>query len=86
VFTGTLSEITRAEAEETVRRLGGKTSGSVSKATGLVVAGESAGSKLAKAQELGVRVISEAEFLALIGKEGEAPTPPQSPLAFDESE
>ena len=68
VFTGTLTEMTRAEAEEIVRRLGGKTASSVSKATSLVVAGESAGSKLAKAQELGVPVISEAEFVAMIGR------------------
>ena len=71
VFTGTLTEMTRAEAEEIVRRLGGKTAGSVSKATSLVVAGESAGSKLAKAQELGVPVISEAEFVAMIGQDEE---------------
>ncbi len=72
VFTGTLTEMTRAEAEETVRRLGGKTSGSVSKATRLVVAGEAAGSKLAKAEELGVPVISEAEFRDLLTSIGEA--------------
>jgi DNA ligase (NAD+) len=68
VFTGTLTGITRSEAEEAVRRLGGKTSSSVSKATSLVVAGESAGSKLTKAQELGVPVITEAEFVQMIGE------------------
>jgi DNA ligase (NAD+) len=67
VFTGTLTGITRSEAEGAVRRLGGKTSSSVSKATSLVVAGESAGSKLTKAEELGVPVISEAEFRQMIG-------------------
>lgn len=66
VFTGTLTGLTRSEAEEKVRSLGGKTSGSVSKSTGLLVAGEAAGSKRARAEELGVPVISEAEFLALL--------------------
>jgi DNA ligase (NAD+) len=69
VFTGTLTRMTRSEAEEMVRRLGGKSSGSVSKATSLVVAGESAGSKLAKAQDLGVPVVSEAEFLEMVSDE-----------------
>jgi DNA ligase (NAD+) len=66
VFTGTLTGLTRSEAEERVRALGGKTSGSVGKSTSLLVAGEAAGSKRAKAEELGVPVISEAEFLALL--------------------
>ena len=63
VVTGTLSAFSRAEAEEAVRRAGGKAAGSVSKKTSLVVAGEAAGSKLAKAQSLGIPVIDEAEFL-----------------------
>ena len=66
VLTGTLSSLTRSEAEEKVRALGGRTASSVSKKTSLVVAGENAGSKLAKAQELGVRVLDEAAFLELI--------------------
>ena len=68
VVTGTLASMGRSEAEEAVRQAGGKAAGSVSKKTGLVVAGENAGSKLTKAQSLGVRVIGEAEFLALLGR------------------
>ena len=63
VVTGTLTAFSRAEAEEAVRRAGGKAAGSVSKKTSLVVAGESAGSKLTKAKSLGIPVIDEAEFL-----------------------
>jgi DNA ligase (NAD+) len=66
VFTGELSSMTRDEAGEKVKALGAKTSGSVSAKTSYVVAGEAAGSKLKKAQELGVAVLSEAEFLKLI--------------------
>ena len=62
VITGTLERMSRAQAEEAVRGAGGKAAGSVSKKTSLVVAGEAAGSKLAKAQALGVPVIDEAEF------------------------
>ena len=69
VLTGTLSSLGRKEAEEAIARLGGKASGSVSKKTSYVVAGEDAGSKLRKAQELGIPVLSEAEFLAMIGLE-----------------
>jgi DNA ligase (NAD+) len=67
VFTGTLETMTRPDAEAVVRRLGGTASGSVSKKTEYVVAGESAGSKLDKANSLGVKVITEAEFQALAG-------------------
>jgi len=63
VVTGTLSGMSRAEAEEAVRANGGKAAGSVSKKTSFVVAGESAGSKLDKARTLGIEVIDEAEFV-----------------------
>jgi DNA ligase (NAD+) len=66
VFTGTLARRSREDAEALVKRLGGKTSGSVSRKTDLVVAGDAAGSKLAKARELGVRVIDEDEFDRLV--------------------
>ena len=66
VLTGTLSGYTRDQAAEIIERLGGKVSGSVSKKTSCVLAGEAAGSKLAKAQSLGVRIISEAEFNEMI--------------------
>ena len=66
VLTGTLSSMTRDQAGDWILALGGKLSGSVSAKTALVVAGEAAGSKLAKAQELGVTVIDEAAFMAII--------------------
>jgi DNA ligase (NAD+) len=66
VVTGTLEGFTRPEAEAAIRAAGGKPGGSVSKKTDYVVAGESAGSKLAKAQELGVPVLDEAGFRALL--------------------
>ena len=66
VLTGTLSALTRGEAEARILALGGKASSSVSKKTSLVVAGENAGSKLQKAESLGVKVIDEAAFLELI--------------------
>ena len=67
VVTGTLEAFSRAEAEEAVRSAGGKAAGSVSKKTSLVVAGENAGSKLSKAQGLGVKVIGEEEFKKMLG-------------------
>lgn len=66
VLTGTLSQMTRQEAEEAIVRLGGKVTGSVSKKTDLVIAGEKAGSKLEKAEKLGVAVMDEAGFRAIL--------------------
>lgn len=66
VLTGTLSSMGRKEAAEIIEKNGGKVSGSVSKKTSLVIAGEEAGSKLDKANSLGVRVIDEDEFLKMI--------------------
>ena len=66
VLTGTLPTMTRDEAAELIKQRGGKVSGSVSKKTTYVIAGEAAGSKLTKAQSLGVTVIDEAELLNMI--------------------
>lgn len=66
VLTGALDKFSRKEAEEIIERFGGKTSSSVSKKTSYVLAGEDSGSKLTKAQELGVQVISEADFEKMI--------------------
>lgn len=69
VFTGALASMPRAEAEERVRAFGGRTSSSVGPKVDLVVAGEDAGTKLARARELGIRTIDERAFRALIGEE-----------------
>lgn len=68
VLTGTLPTMTRDQAKSLIESHGGKCSGSVSKKTTYVVAGEEAGSKLTKAQELGITVLSEQELLELIGE------------------
>ena len=69
VFTGTLSSMTREEAGERVKALGGKVSNSVSSKTGCVVAGDKAGSKLTKAEKLGVEILSEEDFLKMIASD-----------------
>ena len=71
VLTGTLERFTREEAAELIEVRGGKASGSVSKKTTYVVAGENAGSKLRKAGELGIPVLTEEEFAALLEKAGD---------------
>ena len=67
VATGSLTRFSRKEINELIESLGGKAAGSVSKKTSLVVAGENAGSKLKKAEELGIPVIDEQEFARMIG-------------------
>ncbi len=66
VLTGTLEKYSREEASEIIEKFGGKTSGTVSKKTAYVLAGEAAGSKLTKAQNLGIRILTEAEFDEMI--------------------
>ena len=66
VLTGALSLFTREEATEKIENFGGKAAGSVSKKTTYVVAGENAGSKLKKANELGIPVLSEEDFLKML--------------------
>jgi DNA ligase (NAD+) len=68
VFTGALSKLTRTQAQEVVQNLGGRATASVSKTTDYVVAGENPGSKLTEAEKLGVKIISEDEFLNLAGQ------------------
>jgi DNA ligase (NAD+) len=70
VLTGTLSRFTRETAKAEIERRGGRVSGSISKKTDLLVAGEEAGSKLKKAQELGVKVVDETQFAELLGNGG----------------
>ena len=68
VLTGTLPTMTRDEASSLIKQNGGKVSGSVSKKTSFVLAGEETGSKLTKAKELGIRIIDEAELLRMVNK------------------
>ena len=70
VLTGSLVALTRNEAKSRLQSLGEKVSGSVSKNTSCVVAGDVAGSKLTKAQELGIKIINEDDLLALLDKFG----------------
>lgn len=69
VVTGTLPTLSRRDAEQLIEQNGGKAAGSVSKKTAFVVAGEASGSKLTKAQELGIEIIDEAELLRRIGRD-----------------
>ena len=66
VLTGSLEHLTRNEAQDLIEKHGGKVSGSVSKKTSYVVAGEEAGSKLTKAQSLGIKILTEEDFLSMI--------------------
>ena len=68
VLTGALSSMTREEATEEIEALGGKVSSSVSKKTNYVLAGEDAGSKLAKAKQIGIRILDEAEFRKMLAR------------------
>lgn len=70
VLTGTLSQMGRNEAKTALQTLGAKVSGSVSVKTDYLVAGEKAGSKLTKAQELGVSILSENEMITLLSQHG----------------
>ena len=80
VVTGTLPTLSRQEAEAMIVQNGGKASGSVSKKTAYVLAGAAAGSKLTKAQTLGIPVIDEAEFLLMV-----APAPAEQPEPEEET-
>ena len=68
VFTGNLINQTRSEAKAHAERLGAKVATSVSKKTNFLISGQASGSKLKKAQELGVQILSEEEWLSLIAK------------------
>jgi DNA ligase (NAD+) len=79
VITGTLQRMTREQAQEALLALGAKVSGSVSKKTSFVVAGAEPGSKLRKAEELGVRILDEPQLVALLGAEADARNAPHQP-------
>jgi DNA ligase (NAD+) len=70
VITGTLETYERSEAEVLIRRLGGHPSESVSKKTAFLIAGEKAGSKLKKAESLGVKILTEREFIEMLKDSG----------------
>ena len=70
MLTGTLEQLTRDQAKQALQQLGAKVAGSVSKNTSTVVAGASAGSKLAKAESLGVEVCDEAALLSMLTQHG----------------
>ena len=80
VITGSLPSLSRDQAKDLVEAAGGKVAGSVSKKTNYVIAGEDAGSKLIKAQELGITVLDEAGLLALIAQADESHQTPETPL------
>ncbi len=84
VLTGTLPTYTRQEASAIIEANGGKTSSSVSKKTDYLLAGEEAGSKLTKAQSLGVKIISEADLLSMVGSDSGS-TEEKSTLTTDEN-
>ena len=86
VFTGTLARIKREEAEDMVKKRGGRSGGSVSKQTSYVVAGESAGSKLTRAQELKTPVLTEDEFLDMIAALDAPPADNEIDLQTDAAE
>ena len=77
MLTGTLAAMTRDEAKERLQALGGKVTNTVSRKTSYLVAGDSPGAKLTKAQDLGVQVLEELELLALLssGSEESEPAP-----------
>ena len=84
VLTGTLEHFSRDEATAMILARGGKASGSVSKKTSYVVAGEAAGSKLNKANELGIPVLTEEEFIAMLGKQESDSATSEAPEEKDE--
>jgi DNA ligase (NAD+) len=85
VFTGGMNAMSRDDAKKQVEELGGRTADSVSKTVNLVVAGEAAGSKLDKAQKLGIKVIGEDEFLKLVQLAREAPAQVPPPASVETS-